>query len=62
MVIQLYTGFMILCVFFPCAVQIYCLFNDDVGPCVSVTLLANECSFNMTLLKNSLFYTIYKAY
>jgi hypothetical protein len=30
-------------------------------PCVSFACLVKECSFSMTLLENSLFYTIYKA-
>lgn len=47
--------------FFLSALQIYCLYNDDLGPCVSVACLAIECSFSMTLLENSLFYTICKA-
>jgi hypothetical protein len=61
MVTQLNSGFIILCIFFPCALQINCLYNDDVGPCVSVAFLTKECSFNMTLLENNIFYAIYKV-
>jgi len=51
----------VLYIFFVSALQTYCLYNDDLGPCVSVACLGKECSFSMTLLENSLFYTIYKA-